>query len=369
MLKSIFKDKNILITGHTGFKGSWLSLWLTSLGANVIGYSLEPLTAPDLFSILNLKKDMNHIIGDIRDEEKLNKTFQSCKPDIVFHLAAQALVLPSYDNPKLTYETNIMGTINLLEAIRKTDSVRVAVNITSDKCYENKEWIYSYRENDPLGGYDPYSSSKGACELITNAYRNSFFNPKDYNQKHNFALASARAGNVIGGGDWAGNRLIPDCISALAKNEKIIIRNPDSVRPWQHVLEPLSGYLRLASLMWNDPISFSESWNFGPAVQDNLSVIDITNQIIKLWEKGQYEIKSNPSVHEARLLRLDITKACSKLDWKPVYNTHKAIEETINWYKNYYQNKNIDIKEYTLKQIENYSEQIEKFNTKDLIKL
>ncbi len=381
MFENCFKGKKVLITGHTGFKGAWLALWLISLGAEVAGYSLEPPTNPNLFNILNLKKDINHIIGDIRDSEKLNMVFNACQPDIVFHLAAQSLVLPSYDNPKLTYETNIIGTVNLFEAVRKTGSVRVVINITSDKCYENKEWVYSYRENDPMGGYDPYSSSKGACELVANAYRNSFFNTKDYGQKHNVAIASARAGNVVGGGDWAENRLIPDCIRALVKNEKIIIRNPDSERPWQLVLEPLSGYLKLADLMWNNPVSFncgsksdcsssfSQGWNFGPAGQDSLNVIEVAEQIIKLWGKGSYEIKPNLNAHETELLRLDTAKACSKLGWNAVYNVQNALESTINWYKNYYYHKNIDIKDYTLKQIEDYSVQMKKLNLKkELIK-
>jgi len=251
---TFYKNKKVFITGHTGFKGSWLTLWLLSLGADVTGYSLEPPTNPNLFDVLNVRGEINHIIGNILNEEKLNKSLKEAQPEIVFHLAAQALVRQSYIEPKQTYETNIIGTVNLFEAIRKIKSVKSVVIVTSDKCYENRELVYAYKEEDSMGGYDPYSSSKGCAELITNSYRNSFFNVTDFEIKHNVAIASVRAGNVIGGGDWANYRLIPDCVKSIYKNETITIRNPNATRPWQHVLEPLSGYLLLAEKLFNDGI-------------------------------------------------------------------------------------------------------------------
>ncbi|SNZ06187.1 CDP-glucose 4,6-dehydratase [Persephonella hydrogeniphila] len=336
LFNKIYKNKKVLVTGHTGFKGSWLTLWLKHLGAKVIGYSLEPPTNPNLFEILNLEKEIIHIVGDIRDEKKLKKVFQEYKPEIVIHMAAQPLVRYSYINPKETYETNVIGTLNVFEAVKETESVKVVINVTSDKCYENKEWVYGYRENDPMGGYDPYSSSKGCAELLTSAYRNSFFNPKDYGKTHNVALASVRAGNVIGGGDWAEDRLIPDCIRALSKKETIYIRNPYAIRPWQHVLEPLSGYLWLGALMWQDPVKYSEGWNFGPNDEDILTVEEIVKEVIKIWGNGEYKVNSENKFHEARLLKLDISKAHSYLKWKPVYNAKTALQETINWYKTYF---------------------------------
>ena len=262
MFRGVYKGKKVLVTGHTGFKGSWLSLWLIKLGAKVIGYALEPPTNSNHFELLNL--DMVSIIGDIRDRDRLNAIFKKYKPEVVFHLAAQPLVRYSYINPVETFETNVMGTINVFEACRITESVKAIVNITSDKCYENKEWIWGYRESDPLGGYDPYSASKGCAELVTSSYRKSFFNPEDYSKKHNTLLASARSGNVIGGGDWGKDRLIPDIVRAISKNEKLYIRNPKATRPWQHVLEPLSGYLFLGQMLLEGKTEFADAWNFGP---------------------------------------------------------------------------------------------------------
>jgi len=333
---NIYKNKKVLVTGHTGFKGSWLSLWLLELGANVIGYSLEPPTQPNLFETLSLNKKLIHIIGDVRDEKKLSSVFKKYQPEFVFHLAAQPLVRLSYAEPKLTYETNIMGTINVLEAIRKTDSVRVCVVITTDKCYENKEWIYGYREIDPMGGYDPYSSSKACAELIVSAYRNSFLNPKDYGKIHNIALSSVRAGNVIGGGDWGEDRLIPDCVKTLSKNKIINIRNPQATRPWQYVLEPLSGYLLLGSKMYKYGKKYSSSWNFGPNDNDIITVEEIVKSVIKNWGNGDYKADTSNQPHEAGLLKLDISKARTFLGWKPVYNIYKTIERTISWYKKFY---------------------------------
>mgnify|MGYP001112907835 CR=1 FL=1 len=334
--KDVYKNKKVLVTGHTGFKGSWLSLWLLKLGANVIGYSLEPPTQPNLFDSIKLKNKITHILGDLRDENHLFNVFEKYKPEFVFHLAAQPLVRLSYTEPKLTYETNIIGTINVLEAVRKTDSVRVCVVITTDKCYENKEWVYGYRETDPMGGYDPYSSSKACAELIVSAYRNSFFNPKDYDKIHNIALSSVRAGNVIGGGDWGEDRLIPDCVKTLSKNKIINIRNPQATRPWQYVLEPLSGYLLLGSKMYKDGKRYSSAWNFGPNDNDIITVEEIVKSVIKKWGNGDYKVNMSSQPHEASLLKLDTSKARTFLGWKPVYNVCEAIKRTINWYKYFY---------------------------------
>jgi CDP-glucose 4,6-dehydratase len=338
-----FSGKKILITGHTGFKGSWLTLWLVNLGAEVIGYSLEPPTKPNLFEILRLEKEITHIIGDVRDGEKLKNVFKKYKPEIVFHLAAQPLVRVSYKEPKLTYETNVMGTLNLLEAVRQTESVKVVIVVTTDKCYENKEWFYGYREVDPLGGYDPYSSSKACVEILVSSYRNSFQLP----------VATVRAGNVIGGGDWQVDRLIPDCVKALSKGETIKIRNPDAIRPWQHVLEPLYGYLLLAVKMWKEPERFCEAWNFGPYEKDTATVREVVEKVIRLWGKGSYEVIEDRSFHEAGLLRLDISKTMLKLGWRPKWNLDKALERTVKWYKRFYEGKT-DMVKYSIKEIENY---------------
>lgn len=356
LFKSVYKNKKVLVTGHTGFKGSWLCLWLKELGAEVIGYSLEANTDPSLFKLLNLENDIISIIGDVRDEKYLNKIINDYKPEIIFHLAAQPLVRLSYDEPKLTYETNVIGTLNLFEAIRKSKSVKVVVNITTDKCYDNKEWVYGYRETDPMGGYDPYSSSKGCVELLTNSYRNSYFN------NMNIALSSVRSGNVIGGGDWALDRLVPDIARNLSKNQKIITRNPKSTRPWQYILEPLSGYLWLGALMYEDSIKYSEGWNFGPNDEDVLTVEQIIGECIKIWGKGSYFIDNKDKSHEANLLKLDISKAKSILKWKPTYSSKQAIEKTINWYKNFYENDNMDIKKYSIHQLNNYVNEARKKN-------
>ncbi|EJE7233289.1 CDP-glucose 4,6-dehydratase [Clostridium sporogenes] len=343
-----YKGKKVLVTGHTGFKGSWLSIWLKKLGAHVIGYSLEAPTEPSLFKICKLDKKITSIIGDIRDDVKLNETFEKYKPDIVFHLAAQPLVRVSYKEPKETYETNVMGTVNILEAAKNTYSVKVVVIITTDKCYENKEWVYGYRETDAMGGYDPYSSSKGCAELIVSAYRNSFYNERGV------ALSSARAGNVIGGGDWAKDRLIPDFVRAISQDKSIIIRNPSAIRPWQHVLEPLSAYLWIGALMFKDKEKYSGSWNFGPRDTDILNVRDILDLAIKSWGKGNIEIDESQQPHESNLLKLDISKAKAHLKWYPVYDLDKAVNTTIQWYKSYYENRDKNMYEYTLKQIEEY---------------
>jgi len=345
-----FKSKKILITGHTGFKGSWLTLWLTEMGANVIGYSLEPPTEPSMFDALNLKERIIHVIGDVRDEEKLKKTFKTHRPELVFHLAAQPLVRYSYIAPKYTYEVNVIGTINLLEAVRETDTVKAVVVVTSDKCYENKEWIYGYRETDPVGGYDPYSSSKGCAELVVSAYRRSYF------ENLGIALSSVRAGNVIGGGDWQADRLVPDCIRALSKGETIKIRNPDAIRPWQYVLEPLSGYLLLASKMLERTNKFEGAWNFGPPDADILTVEELVNKVLKYWGGGSYRVTENKDeLHEARLLKLDSSMARFLLGWRFKYDVERAVKETVEWYKNYYSGlTGKELCEFSVKQIKEY---------------
>ncbi len=355
MFNNFYKGKKVLITGHTGFKGSWLTQWLSELGADITGYSLEPPTDPSLFKILKLEYKINHIEADIRNIEKLKETFLNYKPEIVFHLAAQPLVRVSYNDPVETFDTNVMGVVNIFEAVKASKSVKIFINVTTDKCYENKEWIYGYKETDAMGGYDPYSSSKGCSELITNSYRNSFFNTKDYGIKHHTAISSARAGNVIGGGDWALDRLIPDCIKSIVEEKIIKIRNPYANRPWQHVLEPLSGYLNLALLMNEKPKELSSGWNFGPFDNDILYVDKIVKKLIEYWGSGKYIVKNNNEPHEANLLKLDISKASYYLNWQPVYNTYTAIEKTVDWYKEYYINKKINIKDFTLNQINDYT--------------
>ena len=352
--KNIYKNKEVLITGHTGFKGSWLSLWFTRLGAKVIGYSLEPPTEPNLFESIGLEDKITHIIGDVRDEKHLISAFEKYQPEFIFHLAAQAIVRRSYYEPKLTYETNVMGTVNVLEAVRRIKSVRVCIIVTSDKCYENREWVYGYRETDPLGGYDPYSSSKGCAELVTAAYRKSFFNPKDYGETHNVALSSVRAGNVIGGGDWGEDRIIPDCMGALSKGETIVIRNPSAIRPWQYVLEPLSGYLLLGTLMYKDGTRYGDAWNFGPNDESIITVEELVKLVIKHWGSGSYTIDTSTHPHEAGFLKLDISKARSLLGWRPIYDVHEAVERTINWYKNFY-NGIGELYENTVKEIREYA--------------
>ena len=351
MNQNFWTGKNVLITGHTGFKGSWLSLWLNMLGANVSGYALEPLTINDNFVLTGLDNNINHAVGDIRDYNQLQEFFRQVNPEIVFHLAAQPLVRESYNNPKVTYDTNVGGTVNLLECCRQTDSVKVIVNITTDKCYENKEWVWGYRENDRLGGYDPYSSSKACSELVSEAYRKSFFNPDEF-AHHGKSLATARAGNVFGGGDWQIDRIVPDSIRALEKGEPIIVRRPNAIRPWQHVLEPLSGYLLLAEKMYSNPTEYAGAYNFGPTDTSFLSVGSLVNQIGKTWGTGSWEDHSNPNApHEANILKLDITKAKSQLGWYPRWDITKAITETVAWYQQY---KTANIHDLCCNQIKDY---------------
>lgn len=336
IFNSFYKGKRVLITGHTGFKGSWLAIWLYELGAEIVGVSLEPFSNKDNFVLSGIGgKIKADIRADIRDGNKMKDIFAKYKPEIVFHLAAQPLVRLSYEQPVATYETNVMGTVNILEAIRATDSVKVGVMITTDKCYDNKEQLQGYKEDDPFGGYDPYSSSKGACEIAIQSWRRSFFNPEDYD-KHGKSVASVRAGNVIGGGDWSKDRIIPDCIRALETDKPIEIRSPKSVRPWEHVLEPLSGYLLLAKMMWERPTQYCEGWNFGPENDSVSTVWEVASELIRQYGKGSLKDCSNPNApHEAKLLMLDITKAKTRLNWNPRLNMQQCIALVADWYKHY----------------------------------
>lgn len=330
---SFYKNKKVFVTGHTGFKGSWLLFWLNSMGAQVKGYALAPTTENDLFVKMRGSDLCESVIADIRDSKRLESEILSFNPDIIFHLAAQPLVIYSYSDPELTYETNVMGTAFLLKAVRKLEKKCSVVLITTDKVYENFEWVFPYRENDRLGGYDPYSSSKAACEILINSYRQSFFNFSDW-AIHQKSIAVARAGNVIGGGDWSENRIIPDIVRALLNDQKIIVRNPGSIRPWQHVLEPLGGYLLLAQRLHEDPLKFGEAWNFGPYLSDTFSVKDLVKKAIAIWGSGEVEhLQEKTLLHEAGLLKLDISKAVSLLNWRPRLNCDTAIQKTINWYK------------------------------------
>ncbi len=333
MNAAFWQGKRILLTGHTGFKGSWLSLWLQSMGAEVIGYALTPSTNPSLFEVAKVGQGMTSIIGDIRDLPHLQKVFAEHQPEIVIHMAAQPLVRYSYIEPVETYSTNVMGTVNLLEAVRQTKNVKAVVNVTTDKCYENREWVWGYRESEAMGGYDPYSSSKGCSELVTAAYRNSYFHTEKY-LMHGVALASGRAGNVIGGGDWAEDRLIPDMIRAITNGQSVSIRNPHSIRPWQHVLEPLSGYLLLAQKLYEEGPSFAEAWNFGPNEDDAKPVHWILDNLTKTWGEGaSWKIDGADHPHEAHYLKLDCSKAKSRLHWKARWSLAKAIDQICVWHK------------------------------------
>lgn len=334
---NFYRGKRVLVTGHTGFKGSWLSIWLHELGSEVVGLSQEPFTNRDNYVLSGVgNKMMADLRANICDGHRMKEIFQKYQPEIVFHLAAQPLVRYSYEQPVETYETNVMGTIHVMEAIRATSSVKVAVMITTDKCYDNKEQMRGYKEDDPFGGYDPYSSSKGACEIAIQSWRRSFFNPEDYGKKHHLSLASVRAGNVIGGGDWALDRIIPDCIKALEQDEVIDIRSPKAIRPWEHVLEPLSGYMLLAKKQWEQPTEFCEGWNFGPEAESVSTVWEVATELIKNYGKGELKDSSDPNaVHEAKLLMLDINKAKSKLGWKPRMNMQQCMQLVADWYKRY----------------------------------
>jgi CDP-glucose 4,6-dehydratase len=335
MFGGIYKGKKVLVTGHTGFKGSWLVLWLKKLGAEVAGYSLPPSTNPSHFELI--AQDVQSCMNDLRNYDALKKCLNSFQPDAVFHLAAQPLVRESYKTPRETFEVNVQGTVNILEACRETESVRAIAVITSDKCYENREWVWGYRESDPMGGYDPYSASKGCAELVSSAYLRSFFNPDDFGRKHNTLLSSCRAGNVVGGGDWADDRLIPDIMRA-AKNEiPVKLRNPGSTRPWQHVLEPLSGYLAVGQKLLEGCTDFSGGWNFGPADDAAVTVSEVVRLIKKFWPEMQYEFCNGEHPHEAGLLKLDCSKARSMLKWHGIWNCSETFEHTVRWYRDFFE--------------------------------
>jgi len=361
MFNDIFKNQTVLVTGHTGFQGSWTILWLKQLGANVVGYSLPAPTTPSMFCDLNLEDEITHIVNDIKDFSNLQESINKYKPDFVFHLAAQPIVRTSYDKPVETFQTNIMGTVNLLESIRNVSSVKAAIVMTSDKCYQIREGVNAYRENDSMGGYDPYSASKGATELVTQSYRNSFF-MQSKNKNSSIPIATIRAGNVIGGGDWAKYRIVSDCMRSLYANKPIILRNPDAVRPWQHVLEVISGMLWLAASLTKKS-KLEGAWNFGPILSNKkITVRDIASKIISEWGSGNFICKKpNNDFYETNILQLDSSKAISQLEWKPVYTLDKAISETVSWYKNY-KNNPTEIKNFTISQILNYSKKAKLLN-------
>ena len=349
MVTDFWKGKKVLVTGHTGFKGSWLCLWLQSLGAEVTGYALAPPSNPSLFEEARVAQGMVSLHGDIRNPEQMNLAVARFQPEVVIHMAAQSLVRHSYLNPVETYATNVMGTVNVLEAVRQTASVRAAVMITSDKCYENREWVWGYRENEAMGGYDPYSNSKGCAELVTSAYRQSFF------RDGSAAVASARAGNVIGGGDWAADRLVPDMVRAVADRRPVPIRNPRAIRPWQHVLEPLSGYLLLAQKLYEDGTAYAEGWNFGPREDDARPVQWIADQFTGLWGEGaSWVLDGAEHPHEAHYLKLDCSKARMRLDWQPKWSLETSLRKIVAWQKAHLRNQ--DMRTFTLEQILEFQE-------------
>ncbi len=324
---SFWQGKRVFLTGHTGFKGSWLALWLQQMGAVVKGYALTPPTTPNLFEVANVGDAMESETGDIRNLEQLKTSMTNFNPDILIHMAAQPLVRLSYREPIETYDVNVMGTVKVLDSARYCQNLKAIVSVTTDKCYENREWVWGYREDEPMGGYDPYSSSKGCAELVTSAYRRSFL------AEQGIGLASARAGNVIGGGDWADDRLIPDILRAFAKNQPVVIRNPSSTRPWQHVLEPLSGYLVLAQALYDAPSTYAEGWNFGPKDEDAKPVSWILDKMVTHWQGANWQLDTHAQPHEAGYLKLDISKAKARLDWQPVLSLEQALEKIVNWHK------------------------------------
>jgi len=352
MNPGFWKGRHVFLTGHTGFKGSWLSLWLQDLGAELTGYALAPPTTTNLFEVGQVGKCMRSIIADVRDAPAFAKAMREAKPEIVIHMAAQPLVRYSYDKPVETYAINVMGTVHLLEAVRQTDTVRALVNVTSDKCYENKEWFWGYRENEPMGGHDPYSNSKGCAELVTAAYRSSYFNAARYG-KHGVGIATGRAGNVIGGGDWAEDRLIPDILRAIEAGEPVQIRNPHAIRPWQHVLEPLSGYLTLAEKLYTEGPAYAEGWNFGPLDTDARPVQWIVEQLTAQWGEGaSWQLDANGHPHEAHYLKLDCSKARAKLGWCPKWQLSDTLDSIVAWHKALLAR--ADMNAYTLSQIAGY---------------
>lgn len=347
MNAEFWRDKTVFITGHTGFKGGWLALWLHQMGARVHGYALAPNTAPNLFTEAKVADTLvGHTIADIRDAQALHASLAAAQPEIVLHLAAQPLVRYSYEEPVETFSTNVMGTVNLFEAVRKIDSVKAVVNVTTDKCYENREWVWPYREEEAMGGHDPYSSSKACSEIVTAAYRRSFL------AEQGVAVASARAGNVIGGGDWSADRLLPDFLKAMDAKQRLLIRSPNAIRPWQHVLEPLSGYITLAENLCRQPGEYAEAWNFGPADDDARTVQWIVEQLVAATPGASWQVDDRSQVHEANYLKLDSSKARSRLNWKPRWNLTTALEKTIEWHHQW--SKGEDMQVETLKQIQEY---------------
>lgn len=347
-----WKGRRVLLTGHTGFKGSWMSIWLKEMGAELTGFALTPPTSPSLFDDAKVAEGMHSIIGDIRDLDALKKVFSESQPEVVIHMAAQPLVRESYHFPVETYAINVMGTVHVLEAVRHTPSVRSVVIVTTDKCYENKEWVWGYREDEPMGGYDPYSNSKGCAELVTSSYRRSYFHPAKYDT-HKVAVASARAGNVIGGGDWADDRLIPDIIRSVMAGTSVNIRSPYATRPWQHVLEPVGAYLLLAEKLFTEGAAYAEGWNVGPRSDDARDVEFIVKSICANWgDDASYQIDSNPQPHEAGYLKLDISKIESRIGWRPVWPLPVTLEKTVSWYKRYTNGE--DAKELCLSQLQDY---------------
>lgn len=336
LFNGTYRNRRVLVTGHTGFKGSWLALWLGRLGARVTGYARAPSTEPSHFPLLNL--DARSVIGDLLDLEELTNTVQQAAPEIIFHLAAQPLVRDSYDDPIETYKSNVIGTLQVCEAARRCTSVRAVVAITTDKVYRNNEWEWGYRETDRLGGYDPYASSKACAEILLSSFRDSYWNVDDYGRSHNVLLASVRAGNVIGGGDWSKDRLIPDIMKATTAGEKTLIRNPAAIRPWQHVLECLSGYLMVGRRLLDGNTSFASAFNFGPADTDAVEVGTIAEMVQCHWPKARFTMHSKPTgPHEARYLKLDCSRARTMLHWKPVWHVEQAIERTVKWYRRFYE--------------------------------
>jgi CDP-glucose 4,6-dehydratase len=356
---NFWKSRKVFITGHTGFKGSWLTLWLLSMGAEVCGYALDPPTEPSLYRLLALDGQFRSVRGDTRDLAALEAAMHASAPEVVIHLAAQPLVRLSYQNPVETYSTNVLGAVHLLDAVRRTPSVRAVVVITSDKCYENQEWPWPYREHDPMGGHDPYSSSKGCAELVTSAYRRSFF------ADGHVAIASARAGNVIGGGDWALDRLVPDVVRAFAANQPVVIRDPEAVRPWQHVLEPLSGYLTLAQRLVTDGPAFAEPWNFGPADSDARPVRYLVSEMARLWgDSAHWESTEAAHLPEAHLLRLDSSKSRALLGWRPRWNIDQTLARTVEWYKAFYNGE--DVRACALSQIQSFTQPVNVHSAPDV---